>query len=85
MFARLALSSETPSLVLEEVENILTDVSCQEQAIELKIIPDVFPRMCKLVDSAPSLLLITSHHGCNQQGGRLPYRYTYSACGTLHG
>ena len=74
MSARFRISSGTPTLLLEDIDDLLASVSCQEDEIEVRTLASEFSRVCKFVDSAPEFFLITSHEGCNQRGGRLPYR-----------
>ena len=74
MFARVSLSSTTPSLLLEDLDEVLSDVRCENVQIELSILPHAYSRVCKMIDATPEFYIITAHNGCNQYGGRLPYK-----------
>lgn len=63
MFARLGLFSETPSLILEEIEDLLVNVQCQKHEIELMILPQAFASISQMIDSVEELFLVTSHEG----------------------
>ena len=73
MSARVSLSSEHPTLVLEEIEHLIEEVYCESGAIQLKFASAHFKRARATLESHPTFLIVTSHYGCNEEGSRAPY------------
>lgn len=66
--------SQTPFLVLEEIEHHIVDVTCGASDIQLSFTDkgsfDMAVEVCShLVGS----YVITSHAGCNDDGARVPF------------
>ena len=74
MSARVSLSSKTPTLILENADHLLEEMSCQEDSITLKVLPEVFEDAWKTFTSAAEILIVTAHSGCNNNGNRGLYK-----------
>lgn len=78
--ARLRTTSERPSLLLEEIEDHLEDIYCDEDSIELKFIDAETLRMAyREYSTVGQFSLITSHDNCNSDGERTAHLYVYCA------
>ena len=73
MAARVSLSSKYPSLMLEELEDLVIDIHCADDRVSISVIPARFFALCSTLDDYDEFLLITSHYGCNDKGSRLAY------------
>ena len=78
MGVQVSLASEVPTLLLEENEHLLDSVECDDGRIRLVFMPDAFEQAKEVLAMHQELLIITSHHSCNEKGSRLPYRYVLS-------
>ena len=74
MYARISLSSDIPTILLEHVDHHFEEVSCQGNLLKLKATADFFEHASEVFSSVPELLLMTAHYGCNKDGGRRSYR-----------
>ncbi|MCJ1425160.1 hypothetical protein MMC29_003048 [Sticta canariensis] len=69
--ARLRMTSERPSLLLEEIEDHLEDIYCDEDSIELRFVNVETLRMAyREYSTIGQFSLITSHDSCNRDGER---------------
>lgn len=69
--ARLRMTSERPSLLLEEIEDHLEDIYCGEDSIELRFVNVETLRMAyREYSTIGQFSLITSHDSCNRDGER---------------
>lgn len=73
--AHVSLTSAKPSLVLEEIEHLLSEIHCEDDYLYLGIEPSSFVEVRRVFDSHSEVLVITSHETCNDRGSRLPYMY----------
>lgn len=69
----MSLSSERPTLVLEEIEHLIDEVHCESGTVQLKFISGHFERARATLESYSTFLIVTSHYGCNEEGSRAPY------------
>ena len=75
MGAQVSLSSGRPSLLLEEIDHLVSEVHCEADSVQLKIEPHHFDTVRRALEARREFLIITSHYGCNDKGSRLPRLY----------
>ena len=64
----------TPTLLLEDIEHHVSAVSCWDDGVHLRFqSPEAFAHAHREFAGVESFLLITSHEGCNEDGGRDPH------------
>ena len=72
--ARLRLTAVRPTLVLEEIDDQLDEITCYGSSIDLGFISeDALKLAYKELAGAGQFLLITSHESCNLDGERNAY------------
>ena len=72
--AHVRLASKLPTLLLEDNDHHLEQISCQGSKIELNFHSDVaISAAWQEIQSHPEMLVITSHIGCNSDQERKPY------------
>jgi len=68
------LESPVPVLALEDIEDLILSVHCEDGSIE--VIFDSSDSMLKVEEALRAgvpFVIITSHWSCNDDGSRLPY------------
>ena len=73
MGAQVSLSSGRPSLLLEEIDHLVSEVHCEAESVQLKFEAHHFDRIRQGLQAHPEFLIITSHYGCNDKGSRRPH------------
>ena len=72
--AHVRLASKLPTLLLEDNDHHLEQISCHGSTIELKFQDDAtLSAAWQEIQTHPEMLIITSHVGCNADGERKPY------------
>jgi hypothetical protein len=66
--------SPRPRIALEELDPILSDVQCGQSQIVLTFDDTYFVDELRPTFEDPDALIVTSHEGCNEDGGRAFYR-----------
>ncbi|KAI9849522.1 MAG: hypothetical protein M1837_004142 [Sclerophora amabilis] len=75
--ARMRTKPKLPTLALEDIDAYLSDVSCTESSISLRFRDlDQHRKAKETWNKSPPLLVVTSHPGCNEDGGRMPHFVT---------
>lgn len=65
------MTSKRPTLVLEEIENLLDEINCDKNRIELGFITsETLELAYGKFTSVDDFVLVTSHEGCNNDGER---------------
>ena len=65
------MSSRLPSLVLEDMENHFDKIQCYGSTVHLYFSTvEILKHAHAELNRVDSFVLITSHDGCNQDGGR---------------
>lgn len=74
MGGRVSVQADSPILLLEEVEQDLDEVHCQESTISLSFNSlQAFTLARSVIQQFPKFLVVTAHEGCNEDGERAPY------------
>lgn len=72
------MTSERPSLLLEEIEDHLEEIYCDEDSIELRFTNTETLRMAyREYSTIGQFSLITSHDSCNRDGERSAHLYVF--------
>ena len=72
--ARVRLSANEPTLVLEEIEHYMLDIFCRGSEIEIHFAESgALGHVHRELSNVGEFLLVTSHEGCNADGERTPY------------
>ena len=73
MAAHVSLTGHKSTLILENIDDLLVDITCNPDSITLQAIPSAYPKIYDMLNEENEFYIITSHETCNQEGSRIPH------------
>ncbi|KAF3919017.1 hypothetical protein ABW21_db0200344 [Orbilia brochopaga] len=78
----MTVSSKHPTIILEELDNILTEVHCANSRLEVQFtLHEHQQEFRKIAGQLNTFHLVTSHATCNGDGARALYKYAVQEAG----
>lgn len=73
--ARVAITPKLPVLAIEDLDPHLSALKCTEKSIEVHFhFSEALQTAKRLWVELGTFVIVTAHEGCNEDGGRSPYR-----------
>lgn len=73
MAAHVSLRADKPTLILEHIHDLLTNITCTPESIMIQALPSAYPEIHRMLGQETEFYIMTSHETCNEQGSRLPH------------
>ena len=72
--ASVSFKSKLPTLLLEDIEHLVDGIQCKPGLIELTFTSKEHMETARGAFTVhPSLVIVTSHFGCNNEDSRIPW------------